>query len=40
MANVISENYGIKHYLTKNNFDKNADMNLVNNLIESLEKEI
>ena len=40
MANTISEKYGIKNYLNFNNFDEKANSDLINNLIENINKEI
>ena len=40
MANTISEKYGIKNYLDFNNFDETANSDLINNLIENINKEI
>ena len=40
MANTLAEKYGIKEYLKENNFDENANKDFINNLIESINKEI
>ena len=29
MANTLAEEYGVEHYLEKNNFDNNADKDLI-----------
>lgn len=40
ISNTIAERYGIKDYLKAENFDETADVNLANDLIESVNKEI
>lgn len=40
MANAIAEKYGIEGYLRLENFDETANENFINNLIESVNKEI
>ena len=40
MANTLAEKYGIQDYLRPENFDENANKDLINNLIESINKEI
>jgi len=40
IANIIASRYGIKEYLDFENFDSSADKDLINSLIQSLEKEI
>ena len=40
MANTLAEKYGIQDYLKIDNFDENANEDLKNNLIESINKEI
>lgn len=40
MANTLAEKYGIENYLKVDNFDENANKDFINNLIESINKEI
>ena len=40
MANTLAEKYGLEDYLKKENFDENANEELVSRLIESVNKEI
>lgn len=40
IANVISEEYGIKDYLKLENFDDSSDEEVINSLIEKIENEI
>ncbi len=40
MANILSEEYGVKDYLKLENFDNTTDKKLVNEFIEKIEKEI
>lgn len=40
MANTLAEKYGIQDYLNLKNFDESVNRNLINNLVESINKEI
>ena len=40
MGNIIAKNYGIKDYLNKTNFDKFANEDDINNVIDSINTEI
>lgn len=40
IANMLAEKYGIQNYLKLENFDENVDRKFIDNLIESINKEI
>ena len=40
MANTLAEEYGIENYLNFDNFDTNADTELINDFIDKVENEI
>jgi len=40
MANYIAKNYGIKNYLSVENFDSNASLKSINNLISIIDEKI
>ena len=40
MANMLAKKYGIQDYLKSENFDENIDSKFIDNLIESINKEV